>query len=175
MSAREGSSYGDRTSGMPFGRSLSLDYLWAEIEHSADLPTRDRKLGKHFFTGHSLLQGYRPQFGVNSIGQMARVALPLQPRQRICYYPGRLHGGYQVFLLDHLFADCCRSAVTASLKVSFSRSIPPESTLLLEVWPTKAEGRKIFMSGSITPISSCEGEESPAVSAEALFILPKAL
>lgn len=36
---------------MPFGRSLALDYLWAEIEHSADHPAGDRKLGKHFFTG----------------------------------------------------------------------------------------------------------------------------
>lgn len=124
---------------------------------------------------HWLLQGYRPQFDVNSIGQKAQVALSLHPRQRICYYPNLLHGGYQAFLLDHLFADCCHPAVTAELKVSYSRPIPPDSTLLLKVWPTKANGRKIYMSGSITPITQCQDKETPAVMAEALFILPKIL
>ncbi|KAJ5873598.1 HotDog domain-containing protein [Penicillium subrubescens] len=121
---------------------------------------------------HNLLHGYRPELQRCELGQQATALMALEPRQRICFYPGKIHGGYQAFLLDQLFADCCKPAVTANLSVDFKRPIQPNSRLILHVWPVKIEGRKIFMEGSIQ-VDDQLGERLLCASASALFIVPR--
>lgn len=121
----------------------------------------------------SLLDGYRPDFRQSGGGREAKAALMLGPHQKICYYPGKLHGGYQAFLMDHLFADCCSPALTANLSIDYMLPIPPRTTLVLNAWPAKIEGRKIFMEGSIMIAKEMTGEIVPAARAKALFIVPK--
>ncbi|KAJ5105535.1 HotDog domain-containing protein [Penicillium alfredii] len=134
-------------------------------------PTEDRP--KTLSLRQGLLHGYRPDIRTNGSGREANAALTLAPHQKICYYPGKLHGGYQAFLMDQLFADCCSPALTANLSIDYMRPIVPETTLLLDVWPAKIEGRKIFMEGSIMVPEETTGEMVPAAKAKALFILPK--
>ncbi|KAJ5825634.1 HotDog domain-containing protein [Penicillium riverlandense] len=121
----------------------------------------------------SLLHGYRPDIRQSGGGREAKAALMLGPHQNICYYPGKLHGGYQAFLMDHIFADCCSPALTANLSIDFMLPIPPKTTLLLNAWPAKIEGRKIFMEGSIMITEEMTGEMVSAARAKALFITPK--
>jgi acyl-coenzyme A thioesterase PaaI-like protein len=119
-----------------------------------------------------LLHGYRPEFQNSELGQQATALMALEPQQRICFYPDKIHGGYQAFLLDQLFADCCKPAVTANLAVDFKRPIKPNARLILSAWPVKIEGRKVFMEGSIQ-VDEPSGERLLCARASALFILPR--
>ncbi|KAJ6125931.1 HotDog domain-containing protein [Penicillium samsonianum] len=121
-----------------------------------------------------LLRRYIPDIQKNVIGQEARAILLFEPRQRICYYPGKIHGGYQAFLMDQLFADCCKPAVTANLTMEFMHPIQPDIKLVLRVWPVKIEGRKTWMEGAIKIPEKCSDRLLLAARATALFILPKA-
>ena len=109
------------------------------------------------------------------MGQEGKATLTFEPRQRICYYPGKVHGGYQAFLMDQLFADCCQPepAVTAHFTMDYRRPIQPDSELVLSAWPVRVEGRKISMEGSINISEKCSGQMLLAARATALFILPK--
>jgi acyl-coenzyme A thioesterase PaaI-like protein len=120
-----------------------------------------------------LLQGYTPTLELSEVGNKAHAAIALSPRQGVCYYPGKLHGGYQAFLLDQLFADCCKPAVTASLTLNYQRPAPPDAELFLEAWPTKVNGRKIEMEGSIKILDGSTGNMITVVTASALFVSPR--
>ncbi|KAJ5117740.1 HotDog domain-containing protein [Penicillium atrosanguineum] len=120
-----------------------------------------------------LLRGYRPDIRKNDMGQEAKATLRFEPWQKICYYPGKIHGGYQSFLMDQLFADCCQPAVTANLTMSFLRPLPPDSEILLEVWPVEIKGREINMEGSVQISEPYSGRKVLAARATALFILPR--
>lgn len=91
----------------------------------------------------------------------------------MCYYNGKLFGGYLTLLLDQILADCCRPAVTAYLNTSFKHSIPPHAPIRLRAWPEKVEGRKIYLQGSVEIPGSNGQEVVQAIHANALFIQPK--
>ena len=122
-----------------------------------------------------LLRGYKPDIRKNDIGQEGKAILNFGPRQRICYYPGKVHGGYQAFLMDQLFADCCQPepALTAHFTIDFRRPIQPDSELVLNAWPVSVEGRKISMEGSIKTFENCSGQMLLAARATAIFIIPR--
>ncbi|KAH2751944.1 hypothetical protein KXV55_002801 [Aspergillus fumigatus] len=117
--------------------------------------------------------GYSPIVRTVDLGKEAEYMTSLEPRQRICYYPGKLHGGMQAFFLDNLFADCCQGALTASLTISYLRPINPQATLSFRAWPVKVDGRKTYMEGCIKFLDGNEGVMVEAVRAKALFIRPK--
>ncbi|THC91230.1 hypothetical protein EYZ11_009310 [Aspergillus tanneri] len=121
----------------------------------------------------SLLRGYRPSFRRHSLGWEADVLLKLDPRQQMCYYDGKLFGGYLTLLMDRILADCCRPAVTAYLNTTFAHSIPPDAPIHLRAWPEKVEGRKIYLAGSVQIPGSRAGELIEAIRANALFIRPR--
>ncbi|KAH8430101.1 PaaI family thioesterase [Aspergillus melleus] len=127
----------------------------------------------------SLLDGYRPRFRPHRLGREAEANLRLAPQQQMCYYNGKLFGGYLTLLLDQILADCCRppdqhrSAVTAYLNTSFRQSVPPHVPIRLRAWPHQVEGRKIYLHGAVE-IPRDDGQGMvPAILAEALFIQPK--
>lgn len=120
-----------------------------------------------------LLDGYRPTVCPVDHGQEGRAVFALRPHQAICYYPGKLHGGYQALLIDQLLADCCRPAVTASLSIDYKRPIEPGTRMRLRVWPVKRDGRKIHMEGSIMIPTNETGAMVLATQIRALFVTPK--
>lgn len=122
-----------------------------------------------------LLQGYRPNIRKIGCGQEATATFCFKSRRKICYYAGKIHGGYQAFLLDQLFADCCKysSAVTANLTVDFKRPIEPDTEVMLAAWPVKFEGPKIYMEGSIEVLEKRTNRMLLAARATALFIIPR--
>lgn len=99
--------------------------------------------------------------------------MSLDAEQKICYYPGKLHGGYLAFLMDEHFANCCPSAVTAHFNMDFLHAISPDIVLALRAWPVKIDGRKIYMEGSITIPDQKNDRELLAARATALFNLPR--
>ncbi|KAJ6008976.1 hypothetical protein N7522_003992 [Penicillium canescens] len=122
----------------------------------------------------SLFQGYRPVFKPHQLGWEVESALLLSPSQRMCYYDGKLFGGYVAFLMDRILADCCKPAFTAYLNTSFLLPVPPTVPIVLRAWPEKVEGRKIFLKGSVQIPGTSSNEWLDAIKAEALFIQPKA-
>lgn len=123
----------------------------------------------------SLFQGYRPVFKPHRLGCEVESLLLLGPSQRMCYYDGKLFGGYVAFLMDRILADCCccKPAFTAYLNTSFLLPVPPTVPILLRAWPNKVEGRKIFLKGSVQIPGKASNEWVDAIQAEALFIQPK--
>lgn len=132
----------------------------------------------------SLFQGYRPVFKPHRLGCEVESLLCLGPSQRMCYYDGKLFGGYGAFLVDRILADCCKPpdwvradccgpAFTANLNVSYLLPISPTVPILLRAWPDKIEGRKIFLKGSVQVPGKAPNEWLDAIQAEALFIRPK--
>ncbi|KAJ5642326.1 hypothetical protein N7490_006326 [Penicillium lividum] len=121
----------------------------------------------------SLLQGYRPNFKPHRLGWEAESLLHLTPSQQMCYYDGKLFGGYIAFLMDRILADCCRPAFTAYLNTSFIHSVPPSTPILLRAWPEKVEGRKVFLKGSVQIPGKAPYDWVDAIQTEALFISPK--
>ncbi|GFF57624.1 hypothetical protein IFM51744_09277 [Aspergillus udagawae] len=121
----------------------------------------------------ALMGDYSPIIRTVDLGKEAEYMTSLEPRQRICYYPGKLHGGIQAFYLDNLFADCCRGALTANLTLSYLRPVNPQAPLSFSVWPVKVEGRKTYMEGCIKIPDAKTGAMIEAVRAKALFIKPR--
>ncbi|EHA21865.1 hypothetical protein ASPNIDRAFT_41210 [Aspergillus niger ATCC 1015] len=121
----------------------------------------------------ALMEGYKPSFRTVSIGKAADYTTTLRPQQKICFYPGKLHGGIQAFYLDQIFADCCAGALTANLAISYLRPVNPQAPLRISTWPVKKEGRKVYMEGSIKIPDHATGALVEAVRATALFITPK--
>lgn len=125
----------------------------------------------------SLFQGYRPVSKPHRLGQEMESLLLLGPSQRMCYYDGKLFGGYVMFLMDRILADCCKDmdkpAFTAYLNTSFLLSIPPTVPIVLRAWPEKIEGRKIFLKGSVQIPGKSSNEWLDAIQADALFIRPR--
>ncbi|KAL2696095.1 hypothetical protein AAEP93_003395 [Penicillium crustosum] len=122
---------------------------------------------------NSLLQGYRPTFKPHPLGREAESVLLLSPAQQMCYYNGKLFGGYIALLMDRIIADCCKPAVTAYLNTSYLQSVPPTAPILLRAWPDRVEGRKIFLKGSLQIPGKASQDWIEAVKTEALFIGPK--
>ncbi|CAG8025796.1 unnamed protein product [Penicillium nalgiovense] len=125
----------------------------------------------------SLLQGYRPTFKPHKLGWEAESLLLLTPSQQMCYYDGKLFGGYIALLMDRILADCCKHkhkpAFTAYLNTSFIHSVPPSAPILLRAWPEKVEGRKVFLKGSIRIPGKSPHDWIDAIQTDALFIRPK--
>ncbi|KAB8212793.1 hypothetical protein BDV33DRAFT_210852 [Aspergillus novoparasiticus] len=120
---------------------------------------------------NTLLHGYRPTFRRHPLGWEADALLELAPCQQMCYYDGKLFGGYLALLLDRILADCCQPAVTAYLHTSFLHSVPPDVPIRLRAWPEKVDRRKIYLVGSIQIPGSTAGETVEAIRARALFEL----
>ena len=124
-------------------------------------------------TMNFLFKGYRPKYRQHYLGREVECLLLLAPSQQICYYEGKIFGGYLAFLMDRILADCCEgTAFTATLNTSFKRPVPPETPILLRAWPEKIEDRKIFLKGLIQ-IPGEPGKWVDAVVSQALFIKPK--
>ncbi|KAJ5260609.1 hypothetical protein N7524_008633 [Penicillium chrysogenum] len=127
----------------------------------------------------SLFEGYRPTFKPHSLGYEAESLLLLTPSQQMCYYDGKLFGGYIALLMDRILADCCehkhkhKPAFTAYLITSFIHSVPPSAPMLLRAWPEKVEGRKVFLKGSVRIPGKSAHDWVDAVRIGALFIRPK--
>ncbi|KAK9566880.1 hypothetical protein V6Z79_003082 [Aspergillus fumigatus] len=121
----------------------------------------------------ALMEGYNPSIRAVPMGKAADYTMTLRPQQRICYYPGKLHGGIQAFYLDQIFADCCAGALTANLAISYLRPVNPQAPLRISTWPVRVEGRKVYMEGSIKIPDQATGALVEAVRATALFIMPK--
>lgn len=121
----------------------------------------------------SMFEGYCPTFKPHPLGREAECLMLLSPSQRMCYYHGKLFGGYLAFLMDRILADCCESAVTANLNTSFSCSVPPAVPILLRAWPDKVDGRKIYLKASVQIPGERPNGWVNAVSADPLFIRPK--
>ena len=132
----------------------------------------------------SLFKGYNPVFKPHRLGYEVEALLILGPSQRMCYYDGKLFGGYTAFLLDRILADCCKPthwvtqktcepAFTAYLKTTYLLPISPTAPMFLRAWPHKVEGRKIELRGSVQVSGVTSGQWVDAVQAEALFIKPK--
>lgn len=92
----------------------------------------------------------------------------------MCYYDGKLFGGYIALLMGRIIADCCKSAVTAYLNMSYLHSVPPTAPILLRAWPDRVEGRKIYLKGSLQVPGKVPQGWMEAITAYALFIKPKA-
>ncbi|KAJ5231003.1 hypothetical protein N7489_011711 [Penicillium chrysogenum] len=97
----------------------------------------------------SLLQGYLPKFKPHPLGWEVESLMSLSPEQQMCYYNGKLFGGYIALLMDQILADSYKNAVTATLNTSYLQSVPPTAPILLRVWPDRVEGRKIYLKGSL--------------------------
>ncbi|THC88021.1 hypothetical protein EYZ11_012530 [Aspergillus tanneri] len=112
---------------------------------------------------------------MSALGRIGRILPSQKPEAiaRVCFYPGKLHGGVSALLLDHMFANCCNPAVTAQLSVKYYRSIPPEVPITIRVWQAKTDGRKKYMKGCICMRDESTGSMINAVEADALFIQPK--
>jgi acyl-coenzyme A thioesterase PaaI-like protein len=109
------------------------------------------------------------------LGQSVEALIKLNLDQQMCYYDGKLFGGYLALLLDQILADCCQPtpAMTAYLNTTFVCSVSPGVPIRLSAWPEKIEGRKIYLTGSIQVPGSGNGELIDAVKASALFIRPR--
>lgn len=131
----------------------------------------------------SLFDGYHPTFKRHLLGCEVEALLLLSPSQQMCYYEGKLFGGYVTLLLDRILADCCRPpdrvvagcgpAFTAYLNTSFLLPVPPNGPILLRAWPEKVDGRKIFLKGCVQIPGKAPSEWLDAITAESLFIRPK--
>jgi acyl-coenzyme A thioesterase PaaI-like protein len=91
----------------------------------------------------------------------------------MCYYNGKLFGGYIALLMDQILADSCKPAVTAYLNTSYLQSVPPTAPILLRAWPDRVEGRKIYLKGSLQIPGKASQDWVDAIKTEALFIRPK--
>lgn len=116
----------------------------------------------------------------------------------LCGHPGYVHGGVGIALFDDIFARTAGTifpsgvAMTAYLNMNFKRPSIPERVYIMRAQIEKAEGRKIWMTGAMRSLPSCDvgellrqppatdGELSDAeksgelvAEANALFIEPK--
>lgn len=73
----------------------------------------------------------------------------LSPAQQMCYYNGKLFGGYIALLIDRIPADGCKLAVIAYLNTSYLQLVPPTAPILLHAWPDKVKDRNIYLKGSL--------------------------
>ncbi|CAG7935260.1 unnamed protein product [Penicillium nalgiovense] len=120
-----------------------------------------------------LFQGYCPTFKPHPLGWEAESLLLLSPAQQMCYYNGKLFGGYIALLMDRILADCCKPAVTAYLNTSYLQSVPPTTPILIRAWPERVEGRKIYLKGSLQIPGNVSPDWVDAIKTDALFIKPK--
>nr|WSZ98174.1 PaaI family thioesterase [Streptomyces sp. NBC_00857] len=87
--------------------------------------------------------------------------------------PGYGHGGISAMLLDEAMGWACtaagRPSMTISLQMRYQGPVPLETSLLVSARVTGTDGRKTFVTGSITT------EEAPATSlveADGVFLAP---
>ncbi|MEV5614079.1 PaaI family thioesterase [Streptomyces sp. NPDC052225] len=87
--------------------------------------------------------------------------------------PGYGHGGVSAMLLDELMGWACAAAghpgMTISLRMRYQGPVPLETPLLASAHVTGTDGRKIYVTGSITT------EETPStalVAADGIFVTP---
>ncbi|KAJ5706323.1 hypothetical protein N7536_002012 [Penicillium majusculum] len=140
-------------------RSLAEQYPAPSCDYSSNLAKRTH--------------GYNPTFKLHPLGWEAESLLLLSPTQQMCYYNGKLFGGYIALLMDRILADCCKSAVTAYLNTSYLHSVPPTAPILLRAWPDRVEGRKVYLKGSLQVPGKVPQDWIEAITADALFIKPK--
>jgi acyl-coenzyme A thioesterase PaaI-like protein len=87
--------------------------------------------------------------------------------------PGYGHGGMSAMLLDELMGRACIATglpgMTVSLQVRYRRPVPLETPLWVHARVTGTEGRKVFVTGSI----STEADPSAVVvTADGVFVTP---
>ncbi|MGC0405238.1 hypothetical protein RKD27_007882 [Streptomyces sp. SAI-126] len=87
--------------------------------------------------------------------------------------PGYGHGGMSAMLLDEIMGRACVTAgmpgLTVSLQMRYHRPVPLETPLNILGRVTGTDGRKIFVTGSVT------AQEDPAtelVTADGVFVTP---
>lgn len=92
---------------------------------------------------------------------------------KLCGHQGIIHGGLLATLLDE---SLCRAGfpllpnklgVTASLNIKYLAPTPADGIAVLHAWPTKLEGRKVTIQGTLSSLSADAGsaEEATAESA----------
>ena len=97
----------------------------------------------------------------------------------MCGHVGIVHGGLLATMLDEGLARCAfnslpnKIGVTASLTVNYRKPAPAGSYLVLKAETTKAEGRKVWVKGSIGSLGEDENADQVLVEAEGLFVEPK--
>ncbi|MFF0165096.1 PaaI family thioesterase [Streptomyces prasinus] len=87
--------------------------------------------------------------------------------------PGYGHGGISAMLLDELMGWACAAAgtpgMTVSLQMRYHRPVPLESPLRVLAHVTGTEGRKVYVTGSITTEDDLS---TVLVAAEGVFVSP---
>ncbi|MGW7611486.1 PaaI family thioesterase [Streptomyces sp. NPDC054766] len=87
--------------------------------------------------------------------------------------PGYGHGGISAMLLDELMGWACASTgmpgMTVSLQMRYDRPVPLESPLRVLAHVTGTEGRKVYVTGSITTEDDLS---TVLVAAEGVFVSP---
>ncbi|KAG8533440.1 uncharacterized protein KY384_002223 [Bacidia gigantensis] len=97
----------------------------------------------------------------------------------MCGHNGIVHGGLLATMLDEGLARCgfnslpSKIAVTANLMINYRKPVPAGSYLVLRAYTTKAEGRKVWVKGSIELLRDDEKPGDVLVEAEALYVEPK--
>lgn len=161
---------------LPASVVVSVHSLQSSLQRHADrnkMQTKPKAETSPETTMGSLFDGYHPTFKQHRLGREVESLLMLGRSQQMCYYSGKIFGGYLVFLMDRILADCCEeTAFTARLDTSFKRPVPPSAPILLRAWPEKLEGRKLYLKGSIQILGEAGGWVD-AITAEALFVKPK--
>ena len=168
------SSYSSACAGLVESPYVSMESKYCgHICSDSDLSQRIKD--PSIETMHSMFDGYCPTFKIHPLGREVESLLLLNPSQQMCYHGGKLFGGYLTFLVDRILADCCQpqQAVTAQLDTSFVLAVPPTVPIRLRAWPIRTDGRKIFLQGSVQIPGDNQGEWLDAITANALFIIPR--
>ncbi|KAJ5267950.1 hypothetical protein N7524_004734 [Penicillium chrysogenum] len=101
--------------GSNLAKRTHLAVYCIDILKSCSVPASDEP---QIETMRSLFQGCNPTFKPHPLGWEAESLLLLSPSQQMCYYNGKLFGGYIALLIDRILADCCKSAVTLELSLT---------------------------------------------------------
>ncbi|ODV89471.1 hypothetical protein CANCADRAFT_27526 [Tortispora caseinolytica NRRL Y-17796] len=97
----------------------------------------------------------------------------------LCGHPGIVHGGLLATLLDEGLARCAFQAlpkhigVTARLTLNYKAPTPADAYVILNAKVDKIEGRKCYVSGTLSTLGTEKEPSKILVEADALIIQPK--
>ena len=97
----------------------------------------------------------------------------------MCGHVGMIHGGLLATMLDEGLARCAfnslpnKIGVTANLNINYRKPAPAGSYLVLRAKTTRAEGRKVWVTGRIEMLEEDERPGLLLAEAEGLYIEPK--
>lgn len=98
--------------------------------------------------------------------------------EKLCGYPGIIHGGLIATLFDEAFVKCsmpCLSSgigMTASLSVSFKSPCHAGCLTIIHARVERVEGRKVWVRGTLETVEN-NGVANILAEAQALIIEPK--